>query len=148
MKRLPIRGERRGVTAPADDTLSIAFVEAGTSDASLAAAGSEAWLDLKTVSHHGTVKERSTRLLKTFGVRVERVGCLSFGTAAITARLESWDGRATYRLDGRTLTMAPLLVDGHATVGAVAVHTLDIEIPIAAADGPLTASINWEVSGN
>src|SRR3954469_11051744 len=144
---LPVSAERRRAAAPPEETLSIVFVEAGSTDASLKAAGSEAWLDLNTVSHHER-SGHSTRIRRKFGIRVERAGNASAGTAAIVARLESWDGRATYRLDGRPLTAAPVVVDGHAAVGTVTVHTLDIEIPIEAAAGPLSASVAWEVNSN
>ncbi|MBV8544783.1 MAG: hypothetical protein JO093_05455 [Acidobacteria bacterium] len=143
---LPVRAERRRSAAPPEQALSIVFVEAGPGDASLKAAGSEAWLDLNAVNHQGN--SRSTRLRRTFGIRIERAGNATAGTAAIVARLESWDGRATYRLDGRPLTAAPFIVDAHAAVGTVTVHTLDIEIPIEAAAGPLAASIAWEVNSN
>jgi hypothetical protein len=143
---LPVRAERRRAAAPPEETLSIVFVEVGSGDESLKAAGSEAWLDLNAVTHAGT--ERSTRLRRKFGIRIERAGNATAGTAAIVARLESWDGRATYRLDGRPLTAAPFLVDGHAAIGSVTNHTLDIEIPVEAAAGPLSASIAWEVNSN
>lgn len=144
---LPLRAEeRRRAAAPPEEMLSIVFVEVGSSDESLKAAGSEAWLDLNAVTHEGT--ERSTRLRRRFGIRIERAGNATAGTAAIVARLESWDGRATYRLDGRPLTAATFLVDAHAAVGSVTFHTLDIEIPIEAAAGPLSASVAWEVNSN
>src|SRR5437016_80046 len=116
---LPIHAERRRAAAPPEETLSIVFVEAGSGDESLKAAGSEAWLDLNAVSHQGS--SRSTRLRRRFGVRIERAGNTSAETAAIVVRLESWDGRATYRLDGRPLTAAPFVVDAHAAIGTVTV---------------------------
>jgi hypothetical protein len=143
---LPVRAERRRAAAPPEETLSIVFVEVGSGDESLKAAGSEAWLELNAVTHSGN--ERTTRIHRRFGIRIERAGNAIAGTAAIVARLEWWDGRATYRLDGRPLSAAAFLVDGHAAVGAVTVHTLDIEIPIDAAAGPLSASVIWEVSSN
>jgi hypothetical protein len=143
---LPMRAERRRAAAPPEETLSIAFVEVGSGDASLKAAGSEAWLDLNAVTHEGSA--RSTKLRRKFGIRIERAGNAAAGTAAIEARLESWDGRATYRLDGRPLTAAPFVVDAHAAVGAVSLHTLDIEVPVEAAAGALSASIAWEVTSN
>ncbi|HEV7571216.1 MAG TPA: hypothetical protein VGQ21_06920 [Thermoanaerobaculia bacterium] len=143
---LPIHAERRRAAAPPEETLSIVFVEAGSSDGSLKAAGSEAWLDLDAVSHQGS--SRSTRLRRMFGIRIERAGNATAGTAAIVARLESWDGRAAYRLDGHPLTAAPFVVDAHAAVGTITVHTLDIEVPIEAAAGPLSASLAWEVTSN
>lgn len=142
----PMRAERRRAAAPPEETLSIVFVEAGSGDESLKAAGSEAWLDLNAVSHQGN--SRSTRLRRKFGIRIDRAGNTSTATAAIVARLESWDGRATYRLDGRPLTAAPFVVDAHAAIGSVTLHTLDIEIPIEAAAGPLSASVTWEVNSN
>jgi hypothetical protein len=142
---LPVRAERRRAAAPpAEEGLSIAFVEVGSSDDSLKAAGSEAWLDLHAVTHEGNT--RTTKLHRKFGIRIERAG--TAGMAAIVARLESWDGRATYRLDGRPLTAAPFVVDAHAAVGTISVHTLEIEIPIEAAAGSLSASVAWEVSSN
>jgi hypothetical protein len=143
---LPVTAERRRAAAPPEETLSIMFVEAGSSDGSLKAAGSEAWLELNTVTHEGSA--RSTKLRRKFGIRIERAGNASTGTAAIVARLESWDGRATYRLDGRPLTAAAFIVDAHAAVGTVTIHTLDIEIPNEAAAGSLSASVTWEVNSN
>jgi hypothetical protein len=143
---LPMSAERRRAVAPPEETLSIVFVEAGSSDGSLKAAGSEAWLELDAVTHEGTA--RSTKVRRKFGIRIERAGNATAGTAAIVARLESWDGRATYRLDGRLLTAAPFVVDAHAAVGSVTIHTLDIEIPIEAAAGSLSASVTWEVTSN
>ena len=143
---LPVRAERRRAAAPPEETLSIVFVEVGSGDESLKAAGSEAWLDLNAVTHSGNA--RTTRLRRRFGIRIERAGNATAGTAAIVARLESWDGRATYRLDGRPLTTASFVVDAHAAVGTVTVHTLDIEVPIEAAAGPLSASVAWEVNSN
>jgi len=143
---LPMRAERRRATAPAEPTLSIVFVELESSDASLKAAGSEAWLELNAVTHEGSA--RSTKLRRKFGIRIERAGNASTGTAAIVARLESWDGRATYRLDGRPLTAAPSIVDANAAVGTVTIHTLEIEVPTEAAAGPLAASVAWEISSN
>jgi hypothetical protein len=142
---LPVTAERRRVVAPPEETLSIVFVEA-PSDGSMKAAGSEAWLELNAVTHEGSA--RSTKLRRKFGIRIERAGNATAGTAAIVARLESWDGRATYRLDGRPLTAAPLVVDAHAAVGTVTIHTLDVEIPNEAAAGSLSASVTWEVNSN
>src|SRR5437764_2403761 len=143
---LPMRAERRRAAAPPEQTLSIVFVEIESSNASLKAAGSEAWLDLNAVTHEGSA--RSTKLRRKFGIRIERAGNASAGTAAMVARLESWDGRATYRLDGRPLTAAPLIVDANADVGTVTIHTLEIEVPTEAAAGPLAASVAWEISSN
>jgi hypothetical protein len=77
---LPVRAERRRAAVLPVETLSIVFVEVGSGDESLKAAGSEAWLDLNAVTHSGS--ERSTRLRRRFGIRIERAGNATAGTAA------------------------------------------------------------------
>jgi hypothetical protein len=145
---LPSVADRRRATAPPINPLTIAFLDAGSSDASLTAAGSDAWLDLSTVTHQGAANERSTRIRRKFGIRVLRDGSAGRGSATITARLGSWDGRATYRLDGQTLTAALFTVDPHATFGTVTMHTLEIDIPTTESEGSLAASIQWEATSN
>ncbi|HXH94271.1 MAG TPA: hypothetical protein VNN25_22030 [Thermoanaerobaculia bacterium] len=141
----PARAEKRRATAaPPDDSLAIAFIDVDSGDASMTAAGSEAWIDLKTVTHAGVARERMTKMRRRIGIRLERANGLASGTATISVRLESWDGRATFRLDGRQLSSAPVTIDTHLAVGPVTVHTLEIDIPISAAEGALTASMRWE----
>jgi hypothetical protein len=108
-------------------------------------AGNEAWVDLHTVTHLGH-REQVTRIRQRFGVRVVRAGGVSFGSAVITARLESWDGRSSVRLNGRPITSVPMTVDAHAEVGTTKFYDLEIEVPTTVADGPLSASIEWEVT--
>lgn len=134
------------VALPPDDSLTIAFVDGDSSQGSMLPAGNDAWLDLKSVKRMGSSNEKVIRTRHRFGVRVVRAGGMAGGTAVITALLDSWDGRASYRLDGKPLTMAPLVVDAHAAVGTVAFHTLDIEVPVSVAEGPLAASITWQVT--
>jgi len=138
--------ERRRAAAPPDDSLTITFVESDSNQGSMLPAGSDAWLDLKSVTRMGSTKEKSIRTRHRFGVRVVRAGGAAWGTAVLTAMLDSYDGRATYRLDGRPLTTAPLVVDAHAAVGTVVFHTLDVEVPVSVPEGPLAASINWQVT--
>jgi hypothetical protein len=142
----PARAEKRRATAPpADDSVTIAFIDADSNDASMTAAGSEAWLDLKTVTHDGAAGERMTKIRRRIGIRLMRANGLASGTATISVRLESWDGRATYRIDGKQLSSEPMMIDTHLAVGPVTVHTLEIDIPISAAEGALAASMRWEV---
>ena len=138
--------ERRRTAAPPDDSLTITFVESDTNQGSMLPAGNDAWLDLKSVTRMGASKEKSIRTRHRFGVRIVRAGGAAGGTAVITALLDSYDGRASYRLDGRPLTAAPLVVDAHAAVGTVVFHTLDVEVPVSVSEGPLAASINWQVT--
>lgn len=142
----PARAEkRRAAAAPTDDSVSIAFIEVDSSDASMTAAGSEAWLDLKTVTHDGAVEKRMTTLRRRVGIRLVRTNGLASGTATISVRLESWDGRATFRIDGKQLSSAPVTIDTRLAVGPITVHTLEIDIPVSAAEGALAASMRWEV---
>jgi len=141
----PARAEKRRATAPpSDDSVAIAFIDVDSGDASMTAAGSEAWLDLKTVTHSGVSAERVTRMRRQIGIRLERANGLASGTATISVRLESWDGRATFRIDGKQLSSAPVTIDIHLAVGPVTVHTLEIDIPVSAAEGALAASMRWE----
>jgi hypothetical protein len=142
----PARAEKRRATAPpTDDSVSIAFIDVDSSDASMTTAGSEAWLDLKTVTHDATAEKRMTRLRRRIGIRLVRTNGLAAGTATISVRLESWDGRATFRIDGKQLSSAPVTIDTRLAVGPVTVHTLEIDIPVSAAEGALAASMRWEV---
>ena len=47
---LPMQADRRRAVAMKEEPLTLAFVD-DAGDASLTPAGSDAWLDLKTVSH-------------------------------------------------------------------------------------------------
>lgn len=144
---LPASAERRRPAAPVvSEALAIVFVDAPAADAGFAAAGGEAWLDVKDLAHLAGSHERGTRVQKRFGVRVVRTGNAASGTAMITARLESSDGRTSMRLDGKPLTAAPAVVDAHAAIGAVTFHTIEIEITDAVPAGPIAASISWEVT--
>ncbi len=141
----PARAEKRRATAPPpDDSVAIKFIDVDSSDASMTAAGSEAWIDLKTVTHAGVAGERMTRMRRRIGIRLLRANGLALGTAAISVRLESWDGRATFRIDGKQLSSTPLIIAIRAAIGPVTVYTLDIAVPVSAAEGALAASIRWE----
>jgi predicted secreted protein len=143
---LSLAAAEKRVARTETSTLAIAFVDVAPAAGTLTAADNDAWLEVHALSHKPGSREAVTRMRRQVGVRIVRSGETAVGTARITARLESWDGRATVRIDGRTLTAAPLLVDAHAAVGAVAVHQLEIEVPVSVPAGPLAASIAWEVT--
>jgi hypothetical protein len=144
---LPASGARRRSVAPVlSDALSIVFVEAAAADGSFTAAGGDAWLDVKDVARVPGNREHSTRVRRRFGLRLVRTNNSAPGMATITARLASTDGRTSMRLDGKPLTEAPIVVDLHATIGAVAFHTLEIEVSDSVASGAIAASISWEVT--
>ena len=142
----PARAEKRRATAPpADDSVAIVFIDVNSGDTSMTAAGSEAWIDLKSITHAGAGGERMTSIRRRIGIRLTRANALALGTATINVRLESWDGRATFRIDGKQLSSAPVTIDTHLAVGPVTIHTLEIDIPVSATEGALTASLRWEV---
>ena len=143
---LPVYAARRRATAPPGAALSIEFVDVPAAGATLIAAGSDAWVDVKNVSQQAGSVGRSVRLRRQFGIRILRAGGVSWGTAMITARLDSPDGRSSLQIDGQTLGRTPIVVSSRAIVGAIAIHTLDIEVPDSVAAGPLAASISWEVT--
>jgi hypothetical protein len=142
----PIYGARRRAAVPPAGALSIEFVNVPAGDAPLIAAGSDAWVDLKTVSQEAGSMGKMVRVRRQFGIRILRAGGVAWGTVTVTARLESPDGRSSLRIDGRSLGGTPLVVSSHAAVGSLTIHSLEIEIPDSAPAGPLAASISWEVT--
>jgi hypothetical protein len=146
---LPASAARGRAAAPViGDSLSIVFTDGTAADGAFIAAGGDAWLDVKGVSHNASGRERGTHVQRRFGVRVVRTGgsASGTGTVTITARLESSDGRTSMRLDGKPLTEMPTIVDAHAAIGAVGFHILEIEISDAVAPGPIAAAVSWEVT--
>ncbi|MEA2237853.1 MAG: hypothetical protein QOC81_2577 [Thermoanaerobaculia bacterium] len=144
---LPLHAQRRRATAPSAGALSIEFVDVPEQGAALIAAGSDAWIDVRTISQQaGSNGGRSVRVRRRFGIRIVRAGGVLSGTAIVTARLDSPDGRSSVRIDGQPLAATPLVVSARAAVGAVMVHLLEIEVASTVAEGPLAASISWEAT--
>ena len=141
----PATAQHRAVPL-VDDSVSIEFSDPGSSDGHLTAAGNDAWLDLNRIADNGKSRERRIRVLRRFAVRVVRQGSIAGGSATLTARLDSDDRRATYRIDGHPLSRVPFTVDAHVPIGKLEVHTLEIDVPASAPEGPLAASITWEVT--
>lgn len=144
---LPLYAERRRSAAPPiSAALSIEFVDVPAAAAPLMAAGSDAWVDVNAVSRQAGSTGTSVLVRRRFGIRVLRAGSVSWGTAILTARLDSPDGRSSLRIDGLPLTSMPVVVDARAAVGAVTIHTLEIEVAGSVTPGPLAASISWEAT--
>lgn len=143
---LPLYAGRRRSVAPPSIALSIEFVDVPAAGATLLTAGSDAWIDLDTVSQKAGSAGKSVRVRRQFGIRIVRAGGVSWGTAVVTAKLDSPDGRSSLRIDGKLLASAPIVVDARAAVGAMTIHTLEIEVPDSVSEGPLSASISWEVT--
>ena len=142
---LPLYAERPHATPPAG-ALSMEFVDVPAAGATLVAAGPDAWVDLNTVSKLAGSKEKSVRIRRQFGIRVVRAGVVSWGTAMITARLASPDGRSSTRINGQTLGSRPVVINPRATIGAMTIYTLEIEVADSVPAGPLAASISWAVT--
>jgi hypothetical protein len=72
-----------------------------------------------------------------------RIGTERTGFAPLRASLQTDDGRCRIRVDGKTLTAVPQVIDALAPLGQAVPHVLEIEIPATAAEGPIAASISW-----
>ena len=123
------------VTPPSSD-LAITFVD-GSASTAIVDAGTMTWKG---------GKRRVTVTTKRFGIRIGRPSREARGTATLRAFLETPDPRATIRIDGILIGAAPVTIDRHAPIGVTASHTITIEIPVTAPDGPLAATIGWEVT--
>jgi len=143
---LPLYAARRRATMTPSAALSIEFVDVQAAGATLIAAGSDAWIDVNAVSHQAGSTRKSMCVRRQFGVRILRAGAASWGTARITARLDSPDGRSSVRIDGQIVGSTPVVVSSRAAVGAMTIHTVEIEVSDSVAPGPLAASISWEVT--
>jgi hypothetical protein len=133
---IALAAPRRRAVAPPADELTITFV---------ARAG---LLDLGSVSHTGANAKRDrTVRSETIQLRVDRRGG-SRGSALLRAYLITPDARCSIRIDGQLLGIAPVVIDPQVPIGAVTSHRIDVEVPMTAAEGPLSTSIGWEVSTN
>jgi hypothetical protein len=72
-----------------------------------------------------------------------RIGTERTGFAPLRASLQADDGRCRIRVDGKTLTVVPQVIDPLAPLGQPVAHVLEIEIATTAAEGPVSASISW-----
>jgi hypothetical protein len=143
---LPLYAGRRRISAPPAGALSIVFVDVPDPGAAFMAAGSDAWVDVRTISQVAGSSGSPLRVRRQFGIRVLQTGGVSWGTAIVTARLDSLDGRSSLRIDGQLLASAAIVVSSHAAVGTMTIHTLEIEVPESVTPGPLSLSISWEVT--
>lgn len=129
--------QRAVAVSPPSSELSLTFVDGGSSS-SIVDAGAISWKG---------GRRRVTVTKKKFGVRIGRPSREARGTATLRAFLETPDPRATIRIDGILVSgSAPVVIEHHAPVGITVTHVLEIEIPVTAPDGPLAATIGWEVT--
>ena len=126
-------GRRRAVAvSPASSELTLTFLDGPVLDA-----GQIVWLG----ERRGVTTTTRTVLL-----RIGRASREVRGTATLRAFLETPDPRATVRVDGVVLGAAPRVVQRHAPIGVAVTHRIEIEVPVSAPEGPLAASIGWEVT--
>lgn len=142
----PMYAARRHAAAPPAGLLSMEFVDVPAAGTTLITAGSDALVELNTVSQQAGSMGRSVRVRRQFGIRILRRGEVSWGAATVTARLNSLDGRSSLRIDGKPVTGMPVVIDSRAAIGAMTIHTLEIEVLDSVAAGPLAASISWEAT--
>lgn len=131
-------GDRQRVMAISSPSTSLAITfndaEAGVVDA-----GTMQWCG---------GSKRSVVTTRRVIIRIGRPSRELLGTASLRAFLEVSDPRATIRIDGVTLTNSPRLIQTDAPIGSPVSHRIEIEIPVSAPEGPLLASIGWEVTTN
>lgn len=89
---------------------------------------------------------RSSFVVRTFAIRLDRSSGESSGTGTLRAFLENPGSPCTYRLDGIALGATPVVIDAAARFGEVRPHRLEIEVPVDAPPGVLFTSINWELT--
>ena len=140
-----VRAERRrAVVTPDLNAIAIEFVDVASLGGSMTSAQSDAWLDVGTISKLNQ-RERGIHVRRDIGIRLVRTGPMQFGTARLSARLQSIDGRTEVFLDGRRLSTVPTIIDSHVSVGPVSTHHLDISVPEFSPAGPLSTAVVWEV---
>jgi hypothetical protein len=147
-------GKRTPIVAPAvADVLArggpvIEIIVVG--DAEDGAAGGTNVLEMGTVSyrpHTNSASQTSGR--RSYPVTIQRrvvtvrIGTDRNGFAPLRAFLQGGDGRCRIRVDGKTLTAVPQVIDPLAPLGQPVSHVIEIEIPTTAAEGPVSASIGW-----
>jgi hypothetical protein len=132
-------GSRQRVVAvsPPSSSLTLTFMDGGAATTAILDAGTAAWKG---------GRRRTTVITRSFAVRIGGPSREARGTATLRAFLETPDPRATMRIDGIVLGTAPVVIHHHAPIGVAVAHTLEIEVPVTAPDGPLVASIGWEAS--
>ena len=87
---------------------------------------------------HGARKVTVLRRIVTV-----RIGTARTGFAPLRAAVSGDDGRCRIRVDGKTLTAVPQVIDPLAPLGQAVSHVIEIEIAATAAEGPVSVSIAW-----
>ena len=102
-------------------------------------------VDAGTIAWRGGSR-RSSVTTRNVTMRIGEPSREPRGTATLRAFVEAFDPRCAVRIDGVPLTTAPRVIRRLAPIGIAFNHRIEIEVPVAAADGPLQVSIGWEVT--
>lgn len=97
----------------------------------------------------GVADRRTTRssiVVHTFAIRIDRSSGENGGTGTLRAFLENPDTPCIYRINGIRVGAAPVVIDALARFGETRTHRLEIEVPFDAPAGELFTSINWELT--
>ena len=129
-------GDRRRVRAvsPSAAAPAITFVGAETGI-----------VDVATIVWSGE-KRNATITTRVLRMRIGEPAAEAVGHATVSAFLEVVDPRCEIRINGVPLGIAPRVIRRNAPVGVVFTERIEIEVPVTAAEGPLQASIGWEVT--
>jgi hypothetical protein len=127
---------RRAAAVPPPSSLSLTFVDSGRE---------LAMVDAGTISWRGG-RNRFSVTARTFAVRIGPASAEARGRATLRAFLGTPDPHATIRVDGIVLGTAPRVIQRGAPIGIAVPHRLEIEVPVSAPEGPLAATIEWEVT--
>ena len=135
----------RAVATPDPNAISVEFVEVPATGGTMTVVQNDAWLDVGRFFKRD-LREHGVHVRRDVGLRLLRAGTTQWGTARLTARLQSIDGRTSVRVDGQLLTTTPTLIDARRTIGPLVVHHIDIAVPDSATAGPLATTITWEAT--
>jgi hypothetical protein len=115
-----------------------------------APSGASSVLDLGSVSYASTARVRGRSSARAAADVIVmrrmvsvRIGTVRAGFAPLRARLGLDDSRCRILVDGRVLTAVPQIVDPLSPLGLAVTHVVEIEIPVTASEGLLSASIEW-----
>ena len=135
-------GRRHAAASAPPEEIAISFVEASGK-------GSEAFIDAGTLSLAHTRSGRRTKAAsvttRVFGIRLD-AGSTSATTAMLSASLESYDGRSVIRIDGIELTPVARVIQAQVAIGALTMHTMEIEVPASVPEGAFGSAIRWEAT--
>lgn len=144
------------LSTTSSSTLSVSVVNLAAS-APLTGAAATSLIDLGAVSYGGshtagvTIKQRKSSFVvgTTFGLQINDSSSQA-RFATVMAYISGPPSPLIYRIDGKTLGSAPVLVAPRNVVGSVSRHRLEIEIPnsVTERNAQQQAAVQFEVMPN